>query len=172
MVGGGEVKVATVEVAESVDNMATLPVSRAHGGGTGGSDVTAEKNNFTNKEMELKKVRPQPLKKKIAPEENCSLARIITLIEPPSHLVMFALCFRTSLFIIMSFIYAKLLVVICIAYVISEVVTHNLPLHYYEEKPPPVHPTEIRTSISPSSSVGLNTTSALANYATEAGVVR
>ncbi|CAG2058298.1 unnamed protein product [Timema podura] len=36
------------------------------------------------------------------------------------------------------------------------------------EKPPPVHPTEIRTSISPSSAVGLNTTGALANYATEA----
>nr|CAD7205201.1 unnamed protein product [Timema douglasi] len=33
-------------------------------------------------------------------------------------------------------------------------------------KPPPVHPTEIRTSISPSSAVELNTTSnALANYA-------
>nr|CAD7576505.1 unnamed protein product [Timema californicum] len=32
---------------------------------------------------------------------------------------------------------------------------------------PPVHPTEIRTSISPSSAVELNTTSALANYATE-----
>nr|CAD7263533.1 unnamed protein product [Timema shepardi] len=36
------------------------------------------------------------------------------------------------------------------------------------EKPPPVHPTEMRTSISPSSAVELNTTSALANYATEA----
>nr|CAD7571941.1 unnamed protein product [Timema californicum] len=34
---------------------------------------------------------------------------------------------------------------------------------------PPVHPTEIRTSIFPSSAVKLNTTSALANYATEAG---
>nr|CAD7575445.1 unnamed protein product [Timema californicum] len=34
-----------------------------------------------------------------------------------------------------------------------------------------IHPTEIRTSISPSSAVELNTTSALANYATEAGVV-
>nr|CAD7446924.1 unnamed protein product [Timema bartmani] len=33
-----------------------------------------------------------------------------------------------------------------------------------------VHPTEIRTSISPSSAVELNTTSALANYATEAGL--
>nr|CAD7610196.1 unnamed protein product [Timema genevievae] len=32
-----------------------------------------------------------------------------------------------------------------------------------------VHPTEIRTSISPSSAVELNTTSALANYATEVG---
>nr|CAD7428552.1 unnamed protein product [Timema monikensis] len=31
-----------------------------------------------------------------------------------------------------------------------------------------VHPTEIRTSIFPSSAVELNTTSALANYATEA----
>nr|CAD7201305.1 unnamed protein product [Timema douglasi] len=39
-----------------------------------------------------------------------------------------------------------------------------------KEKPPPVHPTEIRTSISPSSAVELNTTSALANYATEAGL--
>nr|CAD7432473.1 unnamed protein product [Timema monikensis] len=38
--------------------------------------------------------------------------------------------------------------------------------------PPPVHPTEIRTSISPSSAVGLNTTSALANYATEAAASR
>nr|CAD7445793.1 unnamed protein product [Timema bartmani] len=39
-----------------------------------------------------------------------------------------------------------------------------------EEKPPPVHPTEIQTTISPSLAVELNTTSALANYATEAGV--
>nr|CAD7410499.1 unnamed protein product [Timema cristinae] len=36
-----------------------------------------------------------------------------------------------------------------------------------EEKPPPVNPTEIRTSISSSSAVGLNTTSMSANYATE-----
>nr|CAD7446688.1 unnamed protein product [Timema bartmani] len=36
------------------------------------------------------------------------------------------------------------------------------------EKSPPIHPTEILTSISPSSAVELNTTSALANYATEA----
>ncbi|XP_011699180.1 PREDICTED: uncharacterized protein LOC105456556 isoform X3 [Wasmannia auropunctata] len=39
---------------------------------------------------------------------------------------------KTSLFIIMSFIYSKLLVVVCIAYVLSEVVTHKLPLYYYE----------------------------------------
>nr|CAD7256674.1 unnamed protein product [Timema shepardi] len=37
------------------------------------------------------------------------------------------------------------------------------------EDPSPVHPTEIRTSISPSSAVELNTASTLANYATEAG---
>ncbi|KAJ8870737.1 hypothetical protein PR048_027036 [Dryococelus australis] len=55
MAGTG-LKVATVEVADDVDNMATLPVSRAHGP----SDVAPEKNNFTNKEMELRKVRPQP----------------------------------------------------------------------------------------------------------------
>nr|CAD7264561.1 unnamed protein product [Timema shepardi] len=36
-------------------------------------------------------------------------------------------------------------------------------------KTTPVHLSEIRTSISPSSAVGLNMTSALANYATEAG---
>ncbi|CAG2052910.1 unnamed protein product [Timema podura] len=34
-------------------------------------------------------------------------------------------------------------------------------------KPPPVHPTEIRTSIFPSSKVELNMNSTLANYATE-----
>nr|CAD7587860.1 unnamed protein product [Timema genevievae] len=43
-----------------------------------------------------------------------------------------------------------------------------VPLH---EKPPPVHPTEIRTSISPSSAVELNTTNALANYAIEAVLI-
>nr|CAD7202192.1 unnamed protein product [Timema douglasi] len=37
-------------------------------------------------------------------------------------------------------------------------------------KPPSVHPTEIRTSIFSSSAVELNTTTALANYATEAGL--
>lgn len=47
------------------------------------------------------------------------------------YIVFVSFC-RTSLFIIMSFIYAKLLVVVCIAYVISEVVTHKLPLYYYE----------------------------------------
>nr|CAD7257189.1 unnamed protein product [Timema shepardi] len=39
--------------------------------------------------------------------------------------------------------------------------------NHLEEKPPTVHPTEIRTSISPSSAVELNTTSALAHYVTE-----
>nr|CAD7587221.1 unnamed protein product [Timema genevievae] len=38
----------------------------------------------------------------------------------------------------------------------------------FRENHPPVHPTKIRTSISPSSEVELNTTRALANYATEA----
>ncbi|CAG2053352.1 unnamed protein product [Timema podura] len=39
------------------------------------------------------------------------------------------------------------------------------------EKPPPVHPIEIRTPISPSSTAELNATSALANYVTEAGFI-
>ncbi|KAK4886594.1 hypothetical protein RN001_002865 [Aquatica leii] len=39
---------------------------------------------------------------------------------------------KTSLFIIMSFVYAKLLIVICVAYVISYVVTKSIPLYYYE----------------------------------------
>ncbi|CAG2057653.1 unnamed protein product [Timema podura] len=56
---------------------------------------------------------------------------------------------------------------------------YSLPYHHLPgEKAPPgiepqyhelVHPTEIRTSISPSTVVWLNTTGALANYATEAG---
>lgn len=71
MVGGGELKVATVEV-ESVDNMATLPVSRAHGG----SDSIAEKNNAANKEMELKKVQPKPDKRyNVISIVNCALVR-------------------------------------------------------------------------------------------------
>nr|CAD7579074.1 unnamed protein product [Timema californicum] len=38
------------------------------------------------------------------------------------------------------------------------------------EKPPPVQTIEIRTSISPSSAVELNTTSTLTNYATETNI--
>lgn len=57
--GGGEVKVATVEVEAAVDNMATLPVARAQHGG----NQEAEKNNAANKEMELRKVQPKPDKR-------------------------------------------------------------------------------------------------------------
>ena len=42
------------------------------------------------------------------------------------------LCFRTSLFITCSCLYAILLVIICLAFLTSEVVTDNSPLHYYE----------------------------------------
>lgn len=60
MAGGSDLKVSTVDV-ESGDNMATLPVSRAH---TGSSNTdTAEKNNAANKEMELKNVTPRPLER-------------------------------------------------------------------------------------------------------------
>ncbi|XP_048511607.1 proton channel OtopLc isoform X3 [Athalia rosae] len=104
MVGGGDCKVATVEVeaAAAGDNTATLPVTRPLNPQTpANAQDNAERNNAANKRMELKIVKPKPDEK-------------------------------TSLFIIMSFIYAKLLVVVCIAYVISEVVTHKLPLYYYE----------------------------------------
>nr|CAD7258903.1 unnamed protein product [Timema shepardi] len=43
----------------------------------------------------------------------------------------------------------------------------NIDFRKEEEKPPLVHPTESRTSISLSSAVELNTTHVLANYATE-----
>jgi len=39
---------------------------------------------------------------------------------------------KTSLFITCSFLYAFLLIIICIAFLTSEVVTDNSPLHYYE----------------------------------------
>ncbi|XP_033150219.1 proton channel OtopLc isoform X6 [Drosophila busckii] len=39
---------------------------------------------------------------------------------------------RTSLFIVTSLVYAILLIVVCIAYVISDVTTHRLPVLYYE----------------------------------------
>lgn len=60
MPGGSDFKVATVDV-ESGDNMATLPVSRAHTGSS--ATDTAEKNNAANKEMELKNVMPKPLQR-------------------------------------------------------------------------------------------------------------
>lgn len=72
MVGGGDCKVATVEVEASAagDNTATLPVTRPlnpQGGGGGGGEPAAqdnaEKNNAANKEMELKNVRSTPAKK-------------------------------------------------------------------------------------------------------------
>ncbi|XP_055844387.1 proton channel OtopLc isoform X6 [Episyrphus balteatus] len=39
---------------------------------------------------------------------------------------------RTSLFIVTSLVYAIILIVVCIAYVISDVTTHRLPVLYYE----------------------------------------
>nr|CAD7206125.1 unnamed protein product [Timema douglasi] len=54
-------------------------------------------------------------------------------------------------------------------YLIEQGLPDQAAVFKEHEKPPPVHPIEIRTSISLSSAVELNTTSALANYATEAG---
>ncbi|KAH0535696.1 hypothetical protein KQX54_018288 [Cotesia glomerata] len=71
MVGGGDCKVATVEVEAAAvnDNTATLPSNRPlnpQGGGAGPPSNTtqdnAEKNNAANKEMELKNVRSTPSK--------------------------------------------------------------------------------------------------------------
>ncbi|XP_035902002.1 proton channel OtopLc isoform X2 [Anopheles stephensi] len=39
---------------------------------------------------------------------------------------------KTSLFIVTSLVYAMLLIVVCVAYVISDVTTHRLPVIYYE----------------------------------------
>lgn len=60
----GEVKVATVEAESSVDNMATLPVSRAHGGANNQHPAAdGDKNNASIKGMELKNVQPKPNKR-------------------------------------------------------------------------------------------------------------
>nr|CAD7428984.1 unnamed protein product [Timema monikensis] len=58
---------------------------------------------------------------------------------------------------------ADVSIVVSPVYCKSEAIDHAAT----KEKPPPVHPTEIRTSISPSSAVELNTR-ALANHAIEA----
>ncbi|XP_067012327.2 proton channel OtopLc isoform X2 [Anabrus simplex] len=74
------------------------------------------------------KLNPDGYGSHTSPAHHCSRQHLTDDLQvqlPPKNA-------KTSLFIILSFIYAKLLVVICIAYVISEVVTHNLPLHYYE----------------------------------------
>lgn len=67
MVGGGDCKVATVEVeAAAADNTATLPVTRSlnpQNNSSPNAQDNAEKNNAANKEMELKNVRSTPAKK-------------------------------------------------------------------------------------------------------------
>lgn len=67
MVGGGDCKVATVEVeaAAGGDNTATLPVTRPLNpqNSPPNAQDNAEKNNAANKEMELKNVRSTPAKK-------------------------------------------------------------------------------------------------------------
>ncbi|KZC04334.1 hypothetical protein WN55_02695 [Dufourea novaeangliae] len=67
MVGGGDCKVATVEVeAAAADNTATLPVTRPLNPQSSPPNAqdNAEKNNAANKEMELKNVRSTPAKKR------------------------------------------------------------------------------------------------------------
>lgn len=51
----------SVSTVESGDNMATLPVSKAH---TSSGD-SVEKNNAANKEMELKNVMPHPSQRSV-----------------------------------------------------------------------------------------------------------
>ena len=54
----------------------------------------------------------------------CNYCILTTLTTPPHH--------RTSSFITLSMLYATLLVVICLGFLLSEVLTHNVPLYYYE----------------------------------------
>lgn len=51
--GVGKVISATVDSVQSIDNMATLPVSQRQHGGV--CDVTPERNNSANKDLEAKK---------------------------------------------------------------------------------------------------------------------
>ncbi|KAF7989952.1 hypothetical protein HCN44_008626 [Aphidius gifuensis] len=111
MVGSGNFKVATVEVEalSTNDNTSTLPSNRTLNPQNSGGEVGPPANAQDNAEKNNAANKEMELK---------------NVRSTPSK--------QTSLFIIMSFIYAKLLVVICIAYVISEVVTHKLPLYYFE----------------------------------------
>lgn len=62
----GELKVATVESVESIDNMATLPVSlRQHGR----NDATPEQNNSANREVEAKKDKKHGKDKDMDPSQ-------------------------------------------------------------------------------------------------------
>jgi hypothetical protein len=59
--------------------------------------------------------------------------KISLVFVPDGTDVLFELCVhRSSLFITCSALYAFLIIVICIAFLTSEVVTDNSPLHYYE----------------------------------------
>jgi len=60
VMGTGEVKVATVESAESLDNMATLPVSQRQ-------QATEERHNSANREAEAKGKKGKEVK--ITPDE-------------------------------------------------------------------------------------------------------
>ncbi|ETN64369.1 otopetrin [Anopheles darlingi] len=97
--------------------MATLPVSRSHavggtgapsGGGGGGSGGGGGGGSDT-------------AEKNNAANKEMELKNVM-----PKPLQ------RTSLFIVTSLVYAMLLIVVCVAYVISDVTTHRLPVIYYE----------------------------------------
>ena len=72
-------------------------------------------------------------------ERHTRLSRLSTLLLMKAHDVVYGclnfstfFCCRTASFRVLSLVYAKLLVVVCIAFLISEIVTTNVPLHYYE----------------------------------------
>ncbi|XP_065206172.1 proton channel OtopLc isoform X2 [Planococcus citri] len=100
---GGEVKVATV-TSENIDTMATLPISVTRYAQQQGTVEKTEKS-ASNKDLEAKKSRP--------------------------HYVYHQLK-RTSMFVVLSLLYGKLVVVACIAFVVSKEVTKSLPTRYYE----------------------------------------
>ncbi|KAK3927549.1 Proton channel OtopLc [Frankliniella fusca] len=103
--GGAPAPAKEPKEGKQVSYSPSVPVAEA--------DEDVEKCNTANKEVEEAKRAVRAYAKELQQQSQ----------QPPK---------RTSLFIILSFIYAKLLVVVCISFLVSEIITHSLPLFYYE----------------------------------------
>ncbi|CAG7825539.1 unnamed protein product [Allacma fusca] len=123
MGGGQQVHVATVESEvegyKQISEAATLPIAEKE-----------KKGKSKEKKPKEKKVKSVTVVETTgpagtAPEE-------FPLPPPEDTLLNIIVLNRTSLFIITSALYCKLAVIVCLAFLLSEVVTLNVPLHFFE----------------------------------------